>query len=237
MNAIVSRLADIVGDAILTDVQVSGVTPVAPGFIRVTLHDQGFADKRWSPGDKLQLRPYRGSLSLRTYTPIAWDNANATTQLIGWATDHGPGGRWFGEVADRDTCSVFGPRRSVELGKTGDEVVFVGDESTIGLACVVRDLRPDAPLVFEAVDPGALAAALDALGFGERVVVAKDEDRTLLLEQVREAAASRPGPVDVVAGGDAATVRAVRSSVRSWPSAPRRVHGKPYWSEGRSGLD
>ena len=129
MNAIVSRLADIVGDAILTDVQVSGVTPVAPGFIRVTLHDQGFADKRWSPGDKLQLRPYRGSLSLRTYTPIAWDNANATTQLIGWATDHGPGGRWFGEVADRDTCSVFGPRRSVELGKTGDEVVFVGDAS------------------------------------------------------------------------------------------------------------
>jgi len=186
---------------------------------------------------KLQLRAQRGGFQLRTYTPVSWDNDTASTQVIGWNADHGPGGRWFGEVAVGDVCEVFGPRRSLPLGDLADDAVFVGDETSIGLASAFHALRPHAFHVFESVDPAALTAALDALGLpaAQRVVVAKDDDRGALLGHLRDHAADIKDPFDIVVTGDVATVRAVRRSARELSA--RKVHGKAYWAKGRAGLD
>ncbi len=158
------------------------------------------------------------------------------TELIAFTHGDGPASEWFGRVAVGDVCEVLGPRRSIDLRGPAGPVVFVGDESSVALACALRTVTGDVSLVFEARDPARLADVLAGLGVTGRVtVVAKAHDRVELLGQAREAAAQAPSTLVVT--GDAATVHAVRRDSRAWPRTPGQVKGKAYWAEGRTGLD
>jgi ferric-chelate reductase (NADPH) len=126
---------------------------------------------------------------------------------------------------------VFGPRRSIDLRDAAGPVVFVGDESSVALACALRTLTADVTHVFEARDPAGLTEVLAESDIDAQVV-GKTADRTELLRRARAA-----GPGSLVVTGDAATVHAVRRDSRTWPHPPGDVKGKAYWAEGRTGLD
>lgn len=263
MPTITARLADLAGSAILNAAQVSAVSRPAPDVVRVTLRADAFRSASWTPGAKLQLRPRRGTLQLRTYTPIRWDADAGETELIAFTHGAGPAADWFRAVADGDDCAVLGPRRSIDLTAVTVPVVFVGDESSLGLACALQTVTAEVTHVFEATDPAALTTLLGDLGIaGNATVVAKATDRAELLTAARSGfdkpsgkkfekpSDKTPGEpsekssdtafgtaFDLVVTGDAATVHAVRRDSRRWPNPPRRVHGKAYWAAGRTGLD
>ncbi len=241
MATITARLADLVGDLVLTSAKVAAVEQIAPGFVRVQLDSPSFRGVEWLPGAKLQLRLQRGALSMRTYTPVTWDAERGVTDVVALTHDHGPGGRWFGRVAVGDSCEVFGPRRSLDLDDLPAGAVFVGDETSAGLAHAMHAIHPAARYVFEADDVAVLTTVLATLGLpGDRcAIVDKDPGRVALLAHAAEAAEAAPvdEPFDVIVSGDAATVHAVRRAARSWPRRPRKVRGKAYWAAGRSGLD
>jgi ferric-chelate reductase (NADPH) len=135
-------------------------------------------------------------------------------------------------------CEVFGPRRSIVLSDLPGPVVFIGDESSVGLACALRTATPTARHIFEATDPDALSAVLTTLGFTEHcTVVPKTAERKSLLRQAHDAAQACTSPFDLIASGEAATVHAVRRAARRWPQPPRQVRAKAYWAAGRAGLD
>jgi ferric-chelate reductase (NADPH) len=232
MTRLSERLADLAGNA-LPRAHVTKVERLSPRFTRVTLAAGSFRKASWIPGARLQLRTQSGSLAFRTYTPIGWDNERGTTELLAFTHGDGPAARWFGQVQVGTTCHVFGPRRSIDLtGMTGP-VVFVGDESSVALACALRTVADDVSYLFESRDPAGLEQILAGLGLTERVtVIAKDAD---LLSLARGAAVDRP--YTVVVTGDAATVHAVRRDTRGWPRRPAQLTGKAYWAEGRTGLD
>jgi ferric-chelate reductase (NADPH) len=118
-------------------------------------------------------------------------------------------------------------------------VVFVGDESSVGLACALRTLTSRVSYVFEATDPAALRKALSDLRFAADgcEVVARTPERSEMLERARQSADAIADVFDLVITGDAGTVHSLRRDSRRWPRAPRRVVGKAYWARGRTGLD
>jgi ferric-chelate reductase (NADPH) len=223
------RLADLAGGAFLQAADVTAVEPCAPGFVRVELRADAFHRTEWVPGMKVQLRTQRGTMKMRAYTPVSW--ADDTTELIAYTHGDGPAADWFRGVQVGDTCEVFGPRKSIDL-RGLDRVVFVGDESSIALACALTVVTPQVTHVFEASDPAAVSALLAARGLTEKAVVVP---RTKVLDHVREALPDEP--FDLVVTGDAATVHAVRRDSRNWPRRPGEIKGKAYWAEGRTGLD
>ncbi|WP_326948095.1 siderophore-interacting protein [Amycolatopsis sp. NBC_01307] len=225
------RLADLAGGMVLDTARVTAVTRLPSDFVRVELAADAFRKATWVPGAKLQFRPRRGTLSLRTYTPIGWDVERGVTELLGFTHGDGPAARWLRQVAVGDACEVFGPRRSIDLRATAGPVVFVGDESSVALACALRTVTAEVSHVFEARDPAGLTEVLAGLDLDAQVV-GKTADRAELLSRARAA-----GPGSLVVTGDAATVHAIRRDSRTWPHPPRAVTGKAYWAEGRAGLD
>jgi len=233
MPSITERLADVAVAALLSQATVVRVDRLSAHFLRVGLAAPAFRRTESAPGGKLQLRPRPGNLTFRTYTPTRWDSEQGETEIVAYTHGDGPAADWFREVAVGDPCSVFGPRKSIDLATATGRVVFLGDETSIGLACALRTVNPEVTHVFEARDPVETTAVLDRLGLaGDSTVVA---DRPALLE--RAARLSGDTPYDLVVTGDAATVHAVRRAVRDWSVPPRSVKGKAYWAEGRTGLD
>lgn len=236
MTGLAERLADLASGAMLDNARVTGCSRLSPEFVRLKLSAEAFRKATWVPGAKLQFRPRRGSMSLRTYTPISWDAARGVTELIAYTHGTGPAAHWFERVTEGQTCEVFGPRRSIDLRETTGPVLFIGDESSVALACALQTVANDVEYVFEAREPAGLTAVLASLMITERVVVvAKSTDCTDLLRQARHDAMQTP--YSLIVTGDAATVNAVRRDSRGWERKPRQVKGKAYWAEGRTGLD
>jgi NADPH-dependent ferric siderophore reductase len=236
MTGIAERLADLAGGAMLDKARVTGCSRLPAGFVRVELEAEAFRKATWVPGAKLQLRPRRGSLSLRTYTPVSWDADRGVTELVAYTHGTGPAANWFERVTEGQTCEVFGPRRSIDLREATGPVLFVGDESSVALACALRTVTDDVSYVFEARDPAGLTEVLAQLRITDRVtVVAKSADRAELLSRAGHDALRTADTLIVT--GDAATVHAVRRDSRGWERKPRHVKGKAYWAENRTGLD
>lgn len=234
MAKLTERLADLATGMLLTTAQVTGVTRLSPRFVQVELQAEAFGTHSWTPGAKLQIRPRRGTLGMRTYTPTSWDRERGTTRLIAFTHGEGPAADWFREVAAGDACEVFGPRGSIDLRGLSDRVVFVGDESSVGLACALTEVTTEVRHVFEATDPAELTDVLAGLGLaGKATVVPRREDRAELIQEAQESA----GPFHLVLTGDAATVHAVRRAARRWPHLASSTKARAYWAKGRTGLD
>ncbi|NAS23604.1 oxidoreductase [Herbidospora sp. NEAU-GS84] len=231
MARITERLADLASGAFFTQAVVTAKTALSEHFVRVELRSDRFRTAPWTPGCKVQLRTDRGTMTRRTYTPFGWDTAEGTVSLVAYVHGAGPAARWFDRVTPGDACELFGPRRSIDLTGVASQVVFVGDETSVGLAAALGQTRPDGvTYLLEATDPAEYTKVLAGLGV-TATVVPKTADRRDLL------AAAGTGAYDLVVTGDAATVGPVRRAAGGWTPAPGKVFGKAYWAEGRTGLD
>ncbi|MBC8991450.1 siderophore-interacting protein [Micromonospora chalcea] len=236
MSALTERLANLVGDVLLGTAQVTGVRSLPGGLVLVELTAGAFRKATWTPGWKLRIRARRGTMALRTYTPINADIERGTVELIGFVHAGGPGAQWFQQAAIGDTCEIFGPHRSMDLTSVAGRALFVGDETSLGLACALHRLTGDATYLIEAQDPAGLSEALSEVGIDAPVtVLAKDADHTDLVRRAADRVAGHS--YTLVVTGDAATVHTLRRASRNWSPAPERVLGKAYWAAGRTGLD
>lgn len=233
MPTLSERLVDFAGSAFLHTADVTVAEPCAPGFIRVELRADAFRGADWVPGAKVQIRTQRGTLKLRTYTPIRWDGD--TTEFIACTHADGPAAAWFRNVAAGVSCDVLGPRKSMDL-RGLKRVVFVGDESSIALAIALSGVTSRVKHIFEASDPRAVSAMLTSRGLAQSsIVVARTAGSQPLLAHARAAVPNEP--FDLVVTGNARTVHQVRRDARNWPRLPGEIKGKAYWAEGRTGLD
>lgn len=233
---IATRLADLAGAAMLTTTEVVDVERLDEMFLLVTVASPAFGSANWTPGSKVQIRPRRGTLAFRTYTPINWDPEQSRMSLLAYTHGDGPGAGWFRNVTPGMPLELFGPRRSLAPPSADEQVVFVGDETSIALACALSTTGASIAHVVETRHPDLLLGVLDRVGLSADIV-ATDPDRAALLDHVRRLAAGTPGPYRLVVTGDAATVHAVRRDARGWTVPPHAVTGKAYWAAGRTGLD
>ncbi len=235
---IATRLADLAGAAVLTTTDVVDVERIGEPFLLVTLESPAFGTSTGQPGSKVQIRPRRGSLSLRTYTPLLWDAHRSRMSLLAYTHGDGPAAQWFRTVKPGERLELLGPRRSVSPPLPGERVVSVGDETSIALAAALGATGASVVNVVETRHPDLLPAVLDRLGLAADLVTTEEgPDRAALLDHLRPLATGTPPPYRLIVTGDAATVHAVRRDARGWTSPPDAVTGKAYWAKGRTGLD
>jgi ferric-chelate reductase (NADPH) len=110
MSVLTEALADLASNALLRTTRVTAVNQLTPEFVQIELQAEAFRGGAWGPGAKLQMRPRRGTLLFRTYTPTCWDPDRGVTELIAFTHGEGPAADWFRQVAVDDVCEVFGPR-------------------------------------------------------------------------------------------------------------------------------
>ncbi|BEL05436.1 hypothetical protein Q0Z83_036270 [Actinoplanes sichuanensis] len=229
---IASRIKDMAEAALLTEASVTAVDHISADFVRLKLHSPALRTARWTAGTKVQLRLPGDGWTMRTYTPLNWDAAEGRTELLAYRHGHGPASTWCGEVAVGDGIRFMGPRRSIDAPAAGERILFVGDASSVALACAFTTTGAEVTHLFEAAAPALLAEALQTLSLPAEVCATDT-----LLDRLRALAPTVPVPYRLIVTGNAATVHAVRRDIRDWPAPPPKIVGKAYWAAGRTGLD
>lgn len=236
-----AKLSEVVADRasslFLRSATVSGVRRVSDRFLEIDLEAESFVGASWVPGQKLQIRPAKGSFATRTYTPIRWDEVTGATRIVAFTHGDGPGARWCRSAQVGQECEVFGPRKSIDLTELSGPVVFAGDETSVGLALALGTVPRISPVrhLFESTAPDELTEVLRGTGLLETATVLTKSEGGFLAELRELVPAS--DPFDLVLTGDTATIAAVRRDVKTWARKPSTTKAKGYWAEGRTGLD
>jgi ferric-chelate reductase (NADPH) len=220
--------------------RVSEVRTVAENFRLITLEGEGLQSAAWVPGQKVQL--LLGGWVQRTYTPLAWNAASGSFQLLAYAHGEFPGSDWVRQLEVGRPCSVFGPRGSLDLTALTRPGLIFGDETSFGLAHALR-FTPSGThrveLVLEVSSLDAARSALEAVGVaGAHLVERQPDDAHLaevegLLSRLREKHATEGW----VLSGKAPSIQSLSKLLRRLGAARSHIQTKAYWAPGKTGLD
>jgi NADPH-dependent ferric siderophore reductase len=213
---------------------IAAVEPIGTDYRLVTMESAAFMDLDWTPGQKVQIALGSAFLA-RTYTPVRWDGASGSTDILAYAHGDGPGSAWVRTVRAGDRCDVFGPRASLDLAGLVAPLWLFGDETAFGLA--VAAARPGLHCVFEADMPHDARAVLDRIGLAHADLVArKGQDRHLDAIEARLAIAAAAG-ASFVLTGKAGSVQRLHRALKVLGVPAARIRTKAYWAPGKTGLD
>ena len=246
-------LINALGGLVLREGRVSRVRDAGPRFRWLSVRGDGLRDLDWTPGDKVQvLLP---GLDMRTYTPLCWDRAAGTTELLLYrnqpvtesAATERPGTRWIRTVQEGDACRFVGPQRSLTVPATSAPVVLFGDETSFAVARALSSgaSRPPA-CVFEVSATSECTQVLMELGLSDSVCIERTaEDAHLstvnerlqdFLDRARDRDMDRDRETSLLMTGRAQSIQALQARRRA--AGQQRPHKtKAYWSLGKAGLD
>lgn len=245
MSALSKTLGTVLEKTLMAPAKIASVTALGR-FRLIELRGEGLKKSGWNPGDKLRVK--LGDLDLRTYTPLAWDDAEGVARLLAWLPGRGPGSAWAEAAKPGESFFFKGPKDSLNLAKGAEgPVVFFGDETAVGAAAALRALRPDDPSVrfcFEFADPAGAAAALSALGLEDAVIVPRvaggehphahlKAAKKKIVEWVE--AWEEEGRVFLV--GNQESVKELKAKLEKKVGDKAKIKAKVYWREGKKGLD
>lgn len=225
----------------LRPVRVVAVHSVSARFRFIDLECVAFEGRRWSPGQKLQVKT-GGTLETRTYTPLRWDAARGVTRILAFALGEGPGSEWVRRARTGDQCQVFGPRRSLDLETQPASTVLFGDETSFGLAASLCGRNAAGQGVQAVFEVGAIAESrqvLDALGIQPLALMERRTDDSHLAE-LQSAMTGAGTPNDnahYVLTGKASSIRQMSHALKAQGVQAKRIQAKAYWAAGKRGLD
>jgi NADPH-dependent ferric siderophore reductase len=217
---------------------VAAIEDVADRFRLVTLEGAALRGGTWKPGHKIQVA-MGSAFVARTYTPVDWDADAGSTRILGYAHGDGPGSAWLCSLRVGDECDIFGPRNSLDFGRTTSPLAFFGDGTSVGLAHALTSSGRHAPVncCFEVGDVGSSGEVLARLGLEGATLVAKRDDDA----HVADMAAALGGPISAstvfVLTGKASTIQRLRRHLRREGLPATRILTKTYWAPGKQGLD
>lgn len=237
-------LINALGGLVLRQGSVRSVREVAPRFRWICVQGETLRGLDWTPGDKVQvLLP---QLDMRTYTPLSWDRAAGTTELLLYlnqsptespAAEH-PGTRWIRTVREGDACRFVGPQRSLSVASDSPVVLF-GDETSFAVARALRSATKESLVcVFEVSARSECAQVLAELGLPDSVCVERSADDSHL-EQIHEELERRMKEqkrARLLMTGRAQAIQALQRRRRAAGQA-RSNQTRAYWSLGKAGLD
>lgn len=218
------------GRLLLREARIARVTPVGTAFRRIDIEGEALRGVAWEAGDKAQvLVP---GTEVRTFTPLSWDAERGATAFLVLVRHHTPASEWGRTAAEGDSVRFIGPQRSLSVA---GPVVLFGDETSFAVAHALRSTRtgPVSP-VFEVASDDADVRAAYGLAEAPTIVRTADDRH---LDAVTDAliAALVPGAT-LALTGRAQSIQGLRARLKDrGVGAPQKV--KPYWSEGKRGLD
>ena len=237
----------LIGQAVLRlmahESRVDAVHALSPRFRLVSLRSDAFRRSTHVPGDKLQVRV--GGMAFRTYTPFRLGEGDDAMGLLAYLHGTAPAARWLGAVAPGDRCHVLGPRRSMDLPAIERSTVFVGDETSLGLAlalCSTPLGGLDTHFIFEVDDAAEVRSVLEAMGRGmlQHAWLVERRAGGAHLAEV-EAALARYAGADAyrqyVLSGQSLTIQRLSRGLKAAGAKPSQMLVKAYWAPGKVALD
>ena len=223
--------------------RVDAVHMLSPRFRLVSLRSDAFRRLPHVPGDKMQVRV--GGMAFRTFTPFRNGEGDDSLGLLGYLQGTSPASGWLGSVAPGDRCHVLGPRRSLDLPAIERSTVFVGDETSLGLAlalCATPLGGLDTHFIFEVDDAAEVRDVLQAMGRGmlqHAWLVERRAGGAHLVEV--ESTLARYAGADAyrqyVLSGQSLSIQRLQRGLKAAGAKPSQMLVKVYWAPGRTALD
>jgi NADPH-dependent ferric siderophore reductase len=222
---------------------VDAVHVLSPHFRLVSLRSEVLRRLAHVPGDKVQVRVC--GMAFRTFTPFRMGEGDDELALLGFVRGSDPVARWLGAVAPGDRCHVMGPRRSMDLAAIDRSTVFVGDETSLGLAlalCGTPLGGLDTHFIFEVGDTSEVRAVLEAMGRGmlQHATLVKRRPDGMHLAEIESALARYAGADSFrqyVLSGQSLTIQRLQRTLRGAGAQPSQILAKAYWAPGKIALD
>ncbi|HEY6725775.1 MAG TPA: siderophore-interacting protein [Polyangiaceae bacterium] len=209
-------------------------------FRLVTLSGDALRGVKWLPGQKLQVA--LGSWAYRTFTPLSWDAEQGSTQLLLFLHGEAPASAWGRALQVGNSCTLFGPRDSLDLSALDRPALVFGDETSFGLAHSMRFTPKGAAgvrMLFEVTSKQTARGILDQLGVADVDLVERRPDDAHLneVEQLAVDQLQTRSIQSWVLSGKASSIQRVSKRLRSLGVARGRIRTRAYWAPGKVGLD
>ena len=209
-------------------------------FRLVTLSGESLRGVRWTPGQKVQMA--LGGWVNRTYTPLSWDAAHGSTQLLLFLHGEGPGTAWGRALKVGDSCTIFGPRGSLDLNTLDRPALLFGDETSFGLAYAMRFTPQgagDVRMVFEVTSKKVAEGVLVQLGITNADLIERRSDDSHLseVEKIAVDHVQSRSIKSCALSGKASSIQRLNKRLRSFGLSSRQIQTRAYWAPGKAGLD
>jgi NADPH-dependent ferric siderophore reductase len=211
-----------IGDRILREAEVIAATTLG-AFVHVTLRSAVVPEA----GDKLQV--FFPEVGTRTFSPFA--SAGGRFELALFLHDRGPSSVWARALAPGRQIRFVGPQSSTPFASIAGPVALFGDETSVGVARSLHDVRRgDARVVLEVGTRAAVEPIAGQLGLAAELVERGGDHLATIARDLAAAGGT------LVLTGNARSIQDLRGRLKRLGSTqPQRV--KSYWAEGKTGLD
>lgn len=219
---------------------VREVEAVGDAFRLVTLVGEDLEERRWRPGDMIQIG-FAG-LAGRAYTPLSFEPRTGTTTILGYVHGHGIASSWFASATTGEQLFLVGPRSALDLEAEERPMLFFGDETSFGTAAAIRATSrgmQEVAFSFEVDSVEASRIALERIGVTTGVTLTPREPREGHLDHIESklAEALRTEPrTRCVFTGKASSIQRLYKAVRRAGLSTKQVTNVAYWSPGRKGF-
>lgn len=239
MSSVPRFLTDTFERVFLRPAVVTAVTHLSGHFRLVELAGDGLKGVTWIPGEKVQF--HLGKMKSRTYTPIAWNPTEGTSQFIMFLHGNGPGSEWAESLKIESLCHFMGPRSSLDFSEISGDSIFFGDETSIAAAMALHGSSASRQnrYVFEVSSLVESGEVIQRIGLPHAKLVKKTSDLTYLaeVEQSLADAASELSAPRCIFTGRGQSIQSLRKSLRTRAITFSQLKAKAYWADGKTGLD
>jgi ferric-chelate reductase (NADPH) len=216
------------------------VSAVAEKFKLITLGGEALRGVSWVPGQKVQIQ--LGGFTQRTFTPLSWDSAIGSTELLAYVHGDAPAARWARTLEVGADCSIFGPRGSIDLSLLERPALLFGDETSFGLASALRATPGGADGVHVLLEVTSSSASQQALAAvfvtGAHLIERQSGDAHFTeVERVARELFGRHSIKGAALSGKASSIQMLKKTLSSFDLARHAIRSKAYWAPGKTGLD
>lgn len=237
MSILKKTLVNILAPHLFTQARIAGLHEASENFRFIDLQSDEFKKKKLNAGEKVQIDIGNGEL--RTYTPLSIDGELGTLGILAYIHGNGPGSVWAQKVKVGDSCRLFGPRPSLRLHPEEKSFVFFGDETTLSAAAGIQRRMKNKSLgkfIFESSVPEEVSSIAKDLGL-QADIFSKTSKGGTSEENVWRIVNLASEFSTVILTGKAQSIQKIRNQLKTVGYPLSRVITKPYWAEGRAGLD
>jgi NADPH-dependent ferric siderophore reductase len=210
---------------------VSEVEDLSARLRRIRFSGAVLKGLKWTPGDKVKLRVNGKS---RSYTPAAHDTRDGWMDVVVFLHGNGPASRWAAEATVGQQVGLSKPDSSIKAPKKEPKwALFLGDETTLGLAKALLSTLPASTRVLGAIELDAGdQCALNKLALPLTPTIRQDYYGDALLDWLGRTQLPEGKGVVWIAG-ESVTVRTLKLMLASRDLEKTTIKTKGYWKAKR----
>ena len=213
---------------VVRSAKVTHVEHLSPRVRNIRFSSAELQNVEWLPGQKIKIRV--GEI-MRSYTPAHVDTSQGWMDVVFFLHGSGPASQWAAQTKPGDDIQFVGPSKSVPAAETPpDWVLFLGDETAIGLAKALLAPLPESVHVLGAIEVDESDShAIQDYGLPLTAAIRSGSHGDALLDWLRNTDFP-DGEGMIWVSGEATSAKAIKDALveRNPPNVQFQM--KPYWS-------